>query len=189
MVDHRLRLSRLFFSFVHGPNSRPTRSPKPLTFDQTRSAATLVLVPPRVQDGSRSPIPSSPHRDQESHARPVPSGEAEKLATTTLVDSELLALDQDYDVLYGRLPSTDGEGQHNTSMMAQVVPHPTQTIDRKRVKVYELRNNDWFDRGTGLCSSTYITVRAQTGSVASCVRAFLVWPFVPTLRVYYTCES
>ncbi|KAI9696439.1 MAG: Platinum sensitivity protein [Candelina mexicana] len=25
------------------------------------------------------------------------------------------------------------------------------TSDRKRVKVYELRNNDWFDRGTGFC--------------------------------------
>ncbi|CAK7236548.1 Platinum sensitivity protein [Sporothrix bragantina] len=82
--------------------------------------------------------------------------EAEKLATTTLVDSDLLSLDQDYDILYGRLPSTEGEGQHDTSMMAQAVPHQTQTIDRKRVKVYELRNNDWFDRGTGLCSSTYI---------------------------------
>lgn len=23
--------------------------------------------------------------------------------------------------------------------------------DRKRVKVYELRDNDWFDRGTGFC--------------------------------------
>lgn len=25
------------------------------------------------------------------------------------------------------------------------------TSDRKRVKVYELRDNDWFDRGTGFC--------------------------------------
>ncbi|MCJ1353768.1 MAG: Platinum sensitivity protein [Icmadophila ericetorum] len=32
--------------------------------------------------------------------------------------------------------------------MALVVPPPN---DRKRVKVYELRNNDWFDRGTGFC--------------------------------------
>jgi protein phosphatase-4 regulatory subunit 3 len=23
--------------------------------------------------------------------------------------------------------------------------------ERKRVKVYELKNNDWFDRGTGFC--------------------------------------
>ncbi|EFX03091.1 duf625 domain containing protein [Grosmannia clavigera kw1407] len=38
-------------------------------------------------------------------------------------------------------------------MMAQPVPH--QPIDRKRVKVYELRNNDWFDRGTGFCSAAY----------------------------------
>ncbi|KAL8733225.1 MAG: hypothetical protein Q9166_002242 [cf. Caloplaca sp. 2 TL-2023] len=33
--------------------------------------------------------------------------------------------------------------------MALVVPPPN---DKKRVKVYELRNNDWFDRGTGFCT-------------------------------------
>ncbi|KAJ4138133.1 Platinum sensitivity protein [Fusarium equiseti] len=40
--------------------------------------------------------------------------------------------------------------------MAQPVPH--QPTDRKRVKVYELRNNDWFDRGTGFCSASYETL-------------------------------
>ncbi|KAL8639845.1 MAG: hypothetical protein Q9228_003165 [Teloschistes exilis] len=35
------------------------------------------------------------------------------------------------------------------SVMALVVPPPN---DKKRVKVYELRNNDWFDRGTGFCT-------------------------------------
>ncbi|KOS18060.1 Uncharacterized protein ESCO_003159 [Escovopsis weberi] len=40
-------------------------------------------------------------------------------------------------------------------MMAQQVPH--QATDKKRVKVYELRNNDWFDRGTGFCSATFAT--------------------------------
>ncbi|KAI4115742.1 MAG: hypothetical protein LQ345_003712 [Seirophora villosa] len=37
--------------------------------------------------------------------------------------------------------------------MALVVPPP---IDKKRVKVYELRNNDWFDRGTGFCTGRVI---------------------------------
>ncbi|OJD21589.1 hypothetical protein ACJ73_07071 [Blastomyces percursus] len=37
--------------------------------------------------------------------------------------------------------------------MAVVAPPPH---DRKRVKVYELRDNDWFDRGTGLCSAQVI---------------------------------
>ncbi|KAL6914108.1 hypothetical protein FSHL1_011781 [Fusarium sambucinum] len=41
-------------------------------------------------------------------------------------------------------------------MMAQPVPH--QPTDRKRVKVYELRNNDWFDRGTGFCSASFETL-------------------------------
>lgn len=40
--------------------------------------------------------------------------------------------------------------------MALVVPPP---IDKKRVKVYELRNNDWFDRGTGFCTGRVIGVR------------------------------
>lgn len=35
-------------------------------------------------------------------------------------------------------------------MMAQPVPH--QQSEKKRAKVYELRNDDWFDRGTGFCS-------------------------------------
>ncbi|KAL7776420.1 hypothetical protein CFE70_006836 [Pyrenophora teres f. teres 0-1] len=33
--------------------------------------------------------------------------------------------------------------------MANVGPPPAS--ERKRVKVYELKNNDWFDRGTGFC--------------------------------------
>ena len=52
--------------------------------------------------------------------------------------------------------AVEGEPEH--LMMAQPVPHhPT---DKKRVKVYELRNNDWFDRGTGFCSATFTTVSA-----------------------------
>jgi hypothetical protein len=30
--------------------------------------------------------------------------------------------------------------------------------DRKRVKVYELKANDWFDRGTGFCTGETINV-------------------------------
>ena len=40
--------------------------------------------------------------------------------------------------------------------MALVVPPPN---DKKRVKVYELRNNDWFDRGTGFCTGQVTNVR------------------------------
>ncbi|KAH7035264.1 component of IIS longevity pathway SMK-1-domain-containing protein [Microdochium trichocladiopsis] len=41
-------------------------------------------------------------------------------------------------------------------MAAQQVPHPS--TDRKRVKVYELRHNDWFDRGTGFCTAEFDTM-------------------------------
>lgn len=39
--------------------------------------------------------------------------------------------------------------------MALAVPPPN---DKKRVKVYELRNNDWFDRGTGFCTGQIVNV-------------------------------
>lgn len=48
------------------------------------------------------------------------------------------------------------EGDSEPLMMAQPVPHPA--TDKKRVKVYELRNNDWFDRGTGFCMATITQV-------------------------------
>lgn len=41
--------------------------------------------------------------------------------------------------------------------MAQAVPNPPN--EKKRVKVYELRNNDWFDRGTGFCTAAFLFVR------------------------------
>lgn len=31
--------------------------------------------------------------------------------------------------------------------------------DKKRVKVYELRKNDWYDRGTGYCTGRVVNVR------------------------------
>jgi protein phosphatase 4 regulatory subunit 3 len=34
----------------------------------------------------------------------------------------------------------------------------TPTNEKKRVKVYELRNNDWFDRGTGFCMGQLVSV-------------------------------
>jgi len=41
--------------------------------------------------------------------------------------------------------------------MALVAP---PSNDKRRVKVYELRNNDWFDRGTGFCSGQMLNVSA-----------------------------
>ena len=39
--------------------------------------------------------------------------------------------------------------------MAMQVPGQS---DKKRVKVYELRENDWFDRGTGFCTGSIVNV-------------------------------
>ncbi|KAF2106930.1 component of IIS longevity pathway SMK-1-domain-containing protein [Lophiotrema nucula] len=39
--------------------------------------------------------------------------------------------------------------------------------DRKRVKVYELKNNDWFDRGTGFCKGIVVNQEEARILVAS----------------------
>ena len=41
--------------------------------------------------------------------------------------------------------------------MALQQPPPAMN-DRRRVKVYELKNNDWFDRGTGFCTGRIVNV-------------------------------
>jgi hypothetical protein len=46
--------------------------------------------------------------------------------------------------------------------MASGVPPPH---DKKRVKVYELRNNDWFDRGTGFCTGRVVNVSVKRDSI------------------------
>lgn len=78
-----------------------------------------------------------------------------KVALTTTCLSLQQHLDIAPDIL--SCPSTeDSEGELQPLMMAQAVPNPPS--DKKRVKVYELRNNDWFDRGTGFCTATYFFV-------------------------------
>jgi hypothetical protein len=49
-----------------------------------------------------------------------------------------------------------------------LVPPPAN--DRKRVKVYELKNNDWFDRGTGFCRGIVVSVRLPTASARDAAR-------------------
>jgi hypothetical protein len=44
-------------------------------------------------------------------------------------------------------------------VMATTVGPPPAASERKRVKVYELKNNDWFDRGTGFCKGVVSPVR------------------------------
>ena len=46
------------------------------------------------------------------------------------------------------VPTTPGGGM-------ALAPSPVQ--DRKRVKVYELKNNDWYDRGTGFCQGHLVS--------------------------------
>jgi hypothetical protein len=87
------------------------------------------------------------------------------LIQSPLVDSEL-SLQQHIALALGpHLVSTYAgsapEGDLESWMMAQPVPHQLPGQQKKRVKVYELRDNDWFDRGTGFCSTTLIETPDQ----------------------------
>lgn len=90
------------------------------------------------------------------------------LAVLSQNDAEL-SLQQHLDLAPGIINyqsriATEGDAQ--PSMMAQAVPH--QPTDKKRVKVYELRSNDWFDRGTGFCTAAFLQVcRASSSSSSS----------------------
>lgn len=82
-------------------------------------------------------------------------------ALTVLTHSETteLSLQQHLDltpdlVAYNTPVATEADSE--PLMMAQQVSH--QATDKRRVKVYELRENDWFDRGTGFCSASITTV-------------------------------
>ena len=75
----------------------------------------------------------------------------------TQSDTEL-SLQQHLDLApdllqYNNRLAAHTETDEPLTMAAQSVPHPS--TERKRVKVYELRNNDWFDRGTGFCTASF----------------------------------
>ncbi len=91
------------------------------------------------------------------------------MAALTILDqpeTPELSLQQHLDLApdlvgYGSQLVTGDDPQ--SLMMAQPVPHQ----DKKRVKVYELRNNDWFDRGTGFCTAKFATVCLRLLCVSS----------------------
>jgi protein phosphatase 4 regulatory subunit 3 len=93
------------------------------------------------------------------------------VASLTLLsqaDTEL-SLQQHLDLApellhYNRLVA-EVDQEEPLTMAAQPVPH--QSTDKKRVKVYELRNNDWFDRGTGFCTASFHTVSYVSGLCAT----------------------
>ncbi|KAK6067004.1 hypothetical protein SCUP234_11841 [Seiridium cupressi] len=122
-----------------------------------------MLAPSPHSPSLRHPssIPTSPHRLFASVACAPVSQRAhkvEKLAALTLLsqaDTEL-SLQQHLDLApellqYNSRLVVDVDSEEPLTMAAQPVPH--QSTDKKRVKVYELRNNDWFDRGTGFCTA------------------------------------
>jgi protein phosphatase-4 regulatory subunit 3 len=93
---------------------------------------------------------------------PVTGATPQKVALAVLSQTDAeLSLQQHLDlapaIINNCQPRHATEGDAQPSMMAQAVPH--QPTDKKRVKVYELRSNDWFDRGTGFCTAAFLQVR------------------------------
>ena len=103
----------------------------------------------------------------------------EVAALTVLAQSqEQLTFQQHLEIAPDSLNLSEEELEgelHPLVMAAQAVPNsPAAPSDKKRyehlqlrsvdmltvsrVKVYELRDNDWFDRGTGFCTAEFIFV-------------------------------
>lgn len=84
------------------------------------------------------------------------------MAALTILSHETsvseLSLQQHLEIApdLGACGNIDTEAEPEPLMMAQPVPH--QATDKKRVKVYELRDNDWYDRGTGFCTASFAAV-------------------------------
>ncbi len=94
------------------------------------------------------------------HKRARPRGADLKVALTIVQSQAPLSLQQHLEIAPDILncSAEELEGELQPLMMAQAVPNPPPN-DKKRVKVYELRNNDWFDRGTGFCTAAFLFVR------------------------------
>lgn len=69
------------------------------------------------------------------------------------------------------------EGDSEPLMMAQSGPHQSE---KKRAKVYELRDDDWFDRGTGFCFIQLTKVRYFSSSLMT--RCALRWSRVTNIN-------
>jgi hypothetical protein len=90
-------------------------------------------------------------------------------ALTIVQQSQLFQKDLELSsTVLSYLPELE-DGEPQPVIMAQAVPNPP--TEKKRVKVYELRNNDWFDRGTGFCTASITTVRLKYRSQEDMRRA------------------
>ena len=87
--------------------------------------------------------------------RDHPIARGDNVASLTLLsqNDEELTLQQHLE-LQDEILNASLAGELQPSIMAQAVPNPQPVGERRRVKVYELRNNDWFDRGTGFASAS-----------------------------------
>lgn len=123
---------------------------------------------------------------------PIGRKHQETLAALTILSHETsaseLSLQQHLEIApdlaaYSQIAT---EADSEPLMMAQQVPH--QTTDKKRVKVYELRDNDWFDRGTGFCTATFATVRILPRSrVVICYGVPSKWATSPPRTCEWIC--
>jgi len=101
-----------------------------------------------------------------------------KVALTIVTQSQSqLSLQQHLEIAPDILncAAEDLDRELQPLMMAQAVPNPPNPQnEKKRVKVYELRNNDWYDRGTGFC-------HAELKLVCRLL------PAIPTPEIYAAC--
>ncbi|KPM44351.1 Uncharacterized protein AK830_g2205 [Neonectria ditissima] len=132
----------------------------PVAVSLSSRFSSLLLSPSPSPCPRVAPTPSSHASPTPTTAAPCPRALRETVAALTILshnEPSELSLQQHLELTPDLAAYTNltVEGDPEPLMMAQPVPH--QPTDKKRVKVYELRNNDWFDRGTGFCTASFAT--------------------------------
>ncbi|KID79238.1 Serine/threonine-protein phosphatase 4 regulatory subunit 3B [Metarhizium brunneum] len=164
------------------PNARWRLTRQPIRHSQPRGLAFIKPLPTRPPENiGHLSSPFSTRRPSDPADRTLPQQPApppvavvacascspgaqqnRTVAALTILSHETplpeLSLQQHLDIapdLAATYRPLATEADSEPVMMAQQVPH--QATDKKRVKVYELRDNDWFDRGTGFCTAAFAT--------------------------------
>ncbi|TAQ85213.1 hypothetical protein B7494_g6455 [Chlorociboria aeruginascens] len=153
----------LYRDYLFLPSVAPISIPSPCTASRLRSGpgsalkantAVYYLTFVNTYNTSRfSPTYPVPPPGSDLTAPPRCPAQTFKVALTVTKSHRQLSLQEHLEIAPNILHCSEEELEG----MAQAVPNPPNE-SKKRVKVYELRENDWFDRGTGFCKAAFIFI-------------------------------
>jgi hypothetical protein len=121
------------------PSRNPTTHPSPIISHLSKRQPARHTA---------TPSPTTPTLSQHQFKHNLPVGLSQRPCDEDKVPHSVV-----------RRPSPASAGTDGAALLPTMALTATPPVaDRKRVKVYELKNNDWFDRGTGFCTGSLVNV-------------------------------